>query len=154
MSTGAQDDLQRATDLVRHKITRYGMSEALGLATFEAPRQALFLEVPTGGAKEYSEETARVIDAEIQQFLEAAHTRVRATLTAQRALLESLGKLLIAHEVVDRNALLRLLGTAVPEEIPYAPVGSELAEDTLGAVKPLVTPSYNGEQTKASDARG
>jgi len=153
VSTGAQDDLQRATDLVRHMITRYGMSEALGLATFEAPRQALFLEVPTGGAKEYSEETARVIDAEIQQFLEAAHTRVRATLTAQRALLESLGKLLIAHEVVDRNALLRLLGTAVPEEIPYAPVGSELAEDTLGAVKPLVTPSYNGEQTKGSDAR-
>jgi len=154
VSTGAQDDLQRATDLVRHMITRYGMSEALGLATFEAPRQALFLEVPTGGAKEYSEETARVIDAEIQQFLEAAHTRVRATLTAQRVLLESLGKLLIAHEVVDRNALLRLLGTAVPEEIPYAPVGSELAEDTLGAVKPLVTPPYNGEQTKASDARG
>jgi len=154
VSTGAQDDLQRATDLVRHMITRYGMSEALGLATFEAPRQALFLEVPTGGAKEYSEETARVIDAEIQQFLEAAHTRVRATLTAQRVLLESLGKLLIAHEVVDRNALLRLLGTAVPEEIPYAPVGSELAEDTLGAVKPLVTPSYNGEQTQASEARG
>ena len=48
VSTGAQDDLQRATDLVRHMITRYGMSDALGLATFEAPRQALFLQVPTG----------------------------------------------------------------------------------------------------------
>src|SRR6266481_6678409 len=95
ISTGAQDDLQRATDLVRHMITRYGMSEALGLATFEAPRQALFLQVPTGAAKEYSEETARVIDAEIQQLLEAAHLRVRATLMAQRELLESLGKLLI-----------------------------------------------------------
>ena len=76
VSTGAQDDLQRATDLVRHMITRYGMSDALGLATFEAPRQALFLQVPTGAPREYSEETARVIDAEIQQLLEAAHTRV------------------------------------------------------------------------------
>ena len=71
------------------------MSEALGLATFEAPRQALFLQVPAGGAKEYSEDTARVIDAEIQQLLEASHTRVRATLTAKRAVLESLARLLI-----------------------------------------------------------
>jgi cell division protease FtsH len=154
VSTGAQDDLQRATDLARHMITRYGMSEALGLATFEAPRQALFLQVPTGAAKEYSEETARVIDAEIQQLLEAAHLRVRATLTAQRGLLESLGKLLIAQEVVDRHALTQLLGTAMPEEAPYAPEDPERAEDMVVAVKPLVTPSYNGEQTKAEDSWG
>jgi cell division protease FtsH len=83
VSTGAQDDLQRATDLVRHMITRYGMSEALGLATFEAPQHALFLQVLTGAPREYSEDTARVIDVEIQTLLEAAHTRVRATLTAQ-----------------------------------------------------------------------
>ena len=143
VSTGAQDDLQRATDLVRHMITRYGMSDALGLATFEAPRQALFLQVPTGAPREYSEETALVIDAEIQTLLEAAHTRVRVTLTAQRALLESLAKLLIAHEVVDRTALTRLLGTAVPEETPDAPVDADLVEDMVEVVKPRVTPSYN-----------
>ena len=129
VSTGAQDDLQRATDLARHMITRYGMSEALGLATFEAPRQALFLQVPTGAAQEYSEETARVIDTEIQQLLEAAHLRVRATLMAQRGLLESLGKLLIAQEVVDRHALTQLLGTALPEAASEAPGGPERAED-------------------------
>ena len=123
ISTGAQDDLQRATDLVRHMITRYGMSEVLGLATFEAPRQALFLQVPTGAPREYSEDTARAIDTEIQQFLEAAHTRVRATLTAKRAVLESLARLLITHEVVDRQALDRLLATPVPEDTAYAPVG-------------------------------
>jgi cell division protease FtsH len=122
VSTGAQDDLQRATDLVRHMITRYGMSEALGLATFEAPRQAMFLQVPAGGAKEYSEDTARVIDAEIQKFLEASHTRVRETLTAKRALLESLARLLITHEVVDRQALDRLLTMPVSEDTVYAPV--------------------------------
>ena len=62
VTTGAQDDLQRATDLARHMIMRYGMSDALGLATFEAPRQALFVQGPSGAPKEYSEETARVID--------------------------------------------------------------------------------------------
>jgi cell division protease FtsH len=128
VSTGAQDDLQRATDLVRHMITRYGMSDALGLATFEAPRPALFLPVPSGAPREYSEETARRIDAEIQQFLEAAHTPAHETLTAQRTLLESLGKLRITHEVVDRHALLRLRETTVPAEAPDAPMGKSVRQ--------------------------
>ena len=76
------------------------------------------------------------------------------TLTAQRALLESLAKLLIAHEVVDRTALTQLLGTAVPEEVPYAPVGSARAAETGGVLTPLVTSSSNGEQMQARDARG
>jgi cell division protease FtsH len=112
VSTGAQDDLQRATDIARHMITRYGMGEALGLATFESPRQALFLPVPTGGAKEYSERTAEAIDAEIQTLLEAAHGRVRETLTAKRATLEAVAKRLIEKEVVDREALTKLIADA------------------------------------------
>jgi cell division protease FtsH len=107
VSTGAQDDLQRATDIARHMITRYGMSEALGLATLEKPRQALFLQVPTDGGKEYSEATAQQIDTEIQQLLEASRIRVRETLTAKREVLEALAKLLIEREVVDREALAR-----------------------------------------------
>ncbi len=114
VSTGAQDDLQRATDIARHMITRYGMSEALGLATFEAPRQALFLQVPTGGPKEYSEETARQIDAEIHELLQASRGRVRETLTAKRHLLEALAKLLMEREVVDRDSLTQLLAAPSP----------------------------------------
>ena len=112
ISTGAEDDLQRATDLVRHMITRYGMSEALGLATLEEPRQALFLQIPGGGQKEYSEETGKLIDAEIRQMLAAAHARVRETLTAKRPVLERLAKLLIDREVVGREALTELLARA------------------------------------------
>ena len=114
VSTGAQDDLQRATDIVRHMITRYGMGEALGLATFEAPRPA-FLPVPTSAPREYSERTAEVIDAEIQTLLEAAHGRVRSTLSAKRTTLEALAKRLIEKEVVDRDTLLELIaaGNAV-----------------------------------------
>jgi cell division protease FtsH len=111
VSTGAQDDLQRATDIARHMITRYGMGEALGLATFEPPRP-VFLPVPTSGPKEYSERTAEVIDAEIQKLLEAAHGRVRVTLTAKRVTLEALAKRLIEKEVVDREALLALIAAS------------------------------------------
>jgi len=109
VSTGAQDDLQRATDMARHMVARYGMSEALGLATFEAPRQALFLNVPSMAPREYSEETARRIDAEIEQLLKAAHGRVRETLGQQRGILGALAKRLIEKEVVDRAALTELM---------------------------------------------
>jgi cell division protease FtsH len=112
VSTGAQDDLQRATDMARHMVARYGMSEALGLATFDAPRQALFLNVPSMAQREYSEETARRIDNEIQQMLETAHGRVRETLTAKRELLASVAKRLIEKEVVSRDDLMVLLASA------------------------------------------
>jgi len=111
VSTGAQDDLQRATDIARHMITRYGMGETLGLATFEAPRP-VFLPVPTSGPKEYSERTAEAIDAEIQTLLGAAQARVRETLTAKRRPLEALAKRLIEKEVVDRESLVRLIADA------------------------------------------
>ena len=114
VSTGASDDLRRATDIARHMITQYGMSETLGLATFEEPRQALFLPVPSGQPKEYSERTAETIDAEIQQMLNAAHERVRATLGAKRATLEAVAKRLIQQEVVDRAVLVQLIAETEP----------------------------------------
>jgi cell division protease FtsH len=109
VSTGAHDDLQKATDLARHMITQYAMSEQLGLATYEAPRRAMFLGVDAGADKAYSDDTAREIDAEIRALLEAAHARVRDTLTTQRAVLEALAKLLMEREVVDRASLDELL---------------------------------------------
>ena len=112
ISTGAQDDLQRATDMARHMVTRYGMSQTLGLGTFEAARQALFLNVPSMAPREYSEDTARRIDAEIEQLLESAHGRVRETLTAKRELLTALAKLLIEKEVVSRADLDALQASA------------------------------------------
>src|SRR6266404_9244172 len=109
VSTGAHDDLQRATDLVRHMVTQYGMSDELGLGTFERPRSGLFLGGPGPGDREYSEDTARMIDAEMRRLLEAAHLRVQTTLKEKRNLLEVLAKVLIEKEVVDRDALTALL---------------------------------------------
>jgi cell division protease FtsH len=124
VSTGAQDDLQRATDIARHMVTRYGMSEALGLASFEQPTSP-FLRVASGTPREYSERTAEVIDTEIQGLLQAAHTRVSATLTARRMTLAALARRLVDKEIVDRETLLALI--AATEAGPPAERGAPAA---------------------------
>jgi cell division protease FtsH len=109
VSTGAQDDLRRATDLARQMVTRYGMSQTLGLATIEGSRLPLFLNTDATQTVECSEETSRMIDHEVRQLLEEARERVRGDLTAKRPTLEALAALLIEHEVIDRTALDQLL---------------------------------------------
>ena len=79
VSTGAQNDLQRATEIARTMITQFGMNEKLGLASLEGPRHATFLMVPTQSPKEYSEETARLIDAEVKQILSEAHSKAQTS---------------------------------------------------------------------------
>jgi cell division protease FtsH len=111
VSTGAQNDLQRATDMARQMVIHYGMSETLGLATFEQPRASMFLDVPMPRqSAEYSERTAQAIDDEIRNLLAEAHARVRATLAANQGKLDALAKLLQEREVVDRTMLDSLLG--------------------------------------------
>ncbi len=125
VSTGAQDDLQRATDIARHMITHYGMSEALGLATFEAPRTSPFLNLPgSSERREYSERTSQTIDDEVRKLLADAHERVKQTLSARRAVLDTLAKLLLEKEVVDRAGLDALLVTS---DAPAASVRPETA---------------------------
>ena len=110
VSTGAQNDLQRVTDLARHMVTQYGMSETLGLVTFEEPRSNPFLNVSGAGrSREYSEKTAQAIDDEIRRIIGDARERVRETLTKRRAALDALAKLLLEKEVVDRQGLETLL---------------------------------------------
>jgi cell division protease FtsH len=110
-STGAENDLQRATDLARHMVTRYGMSERLGLAAFEAPRGPVFLAGPTlPAAREYADATARAIDEEVIALLDTARARVVETLSGRRPALEALARLLLERETVDRAAIEALLG--------------------------------------------
>ncbi len=110
ISTGAQNDLQRATDLSRHMIMQYGMSEHLGLVTFEAPRSANgFAMMGPQSQKEYSEKTAQTIDEEIQKILTKSHDRVKETLSKQLPLLEALKTRLLEKEVVERIELDNLI---------------------------------------------
>jgi cell division protease FtsH len=109
ISTGAQNDLQKATEIARTMITQFGMSERLGLVALEGQRQPMFLPVPMQGTREYSEETARIVDEEIKKVLSEAHGKVRETLGSHRQALEELAQLLLTKEVVERPELLAIL---------------------------------------------
>ncbi|HLN83926.1 MAG TPA: ATP-dependent zinc metalloprotease FtsH, partial [Candidatus Binatia bacterium] len=100
VSTGAQNDLQKATEIARTMITQFGMSERLGLVALEGPRTPMFLPVPTQAPRDYSEETARIVDEEIKKLLVECHNKVRDALMSQRQALEELAKLLLSKEVV------------------------------------------------------
>jgi cell division protease FtsH len=111
ISTGAQNDLQRATDIVRSMITEYGMSDRLGLVTFTQQRRPLFLDTGPGAApaREYSEDTARAIDEEISRLMTEAHERVRQILTEKRDQLETLSATLLEKETLLGDELKALL---------------------------------------------
>ena len=140
VSTGAHDDLQRATDLAREMVTRYGMSDALGLAAFERPSRALYLDVRTAGATEYSEETARTIDAEIRRLLAESHDRVLATLAGERDPLERVARILMSREVIDRQEFVAVLaGDTMPQPPASAPAPTSTPAPPLPARAAPVT---------------
>jgi cell division protease FtsH len=120
-STGAHDDLQRATDLARDMVARFGLSERVGLAAFEGPRQAAFLDVPLPSRREFSEATARTIDNEVQRLLAEARARVVATLTAHRAVLDELANRLMEDEVVEGDIVRELLRTSPRRDATTTP---------------------------------
>jgi cell division protease FtsH len=109
VSTGAQNDLQKATEIARTMVTQFGMSESLGLVSLEGPRTPMFLPVPTQSPKEYSDETARLIDEEVKRMLREAHAKVREILAVHRSPLEELARLLLEKEVVERPELQAIL---------------------------------------------
>ena len=136
ISTGAQNDLQRATDMARLMVTQYGMSERLGHVALDAPRQAYLSSQEAPRNASYSERTAQQIDEEIARLIADAHERVKRTLGANRATLDSLARLLLEHEVVERpmlDRLLRDLGVAAPPSRSVPPPAMAAAS-SLGAV--------------------
>jgi len=110
ISTGAQNDLMRATDIAKSMVKEYGMSEKLGHMTFEKERRPLFLDInPSLGGKDYSEATAKEIDGEVKRIIEESYTRVRALLTEKRTALEKVARTLLDKESIDGEELRELL---------------------------------------------
>jgi len=109
ISTGAQNDLQRATDIARSMVTEYGMSEKLGLVTYAKERRPLFLEAGFSPAKEYSDDTAREIDAEVSRLMEESHDLVRKILTEKKQQLEVIAQKLLEQETILGDELKDLI---------------------------------------------
>jgi cell division protease FtsH len=112
ISTGAHNDLTRATDIARRMVIEYGMSQKFGPLAFEAKRGSVFLDGGLSAPKEYSEETAREIDQEVARIIHETYARVRDLLTKRRDDLERLARRLLDKEVVEGEELRALLGAA------------------------------------------
>ncbi len=112
VSTGAQNDLQRAADIARRMVKEYGMSERLGALAFEPDRRPVFLPAGDGvsGSKGYSEETAREIDQEAKRIVDETESRVRDILTKRDRDLEAIAQRLLNKEVLEGEELRALLG--------------------------------------------
>lgn len=106
VSTGAQNDLQRATDIARSMVMEYGMSERLGPLTYTRDPRSAHLDLGLGPReRDYSEMIAQEIDEEITRIVEDAHEKVRATLKRERGCLEKLAKILLEKESIDGEEL-------------------------------------------------
>jgi cell division protease FtsH len=113
VSTGAQNDLVKATDIARSMVKEYGMSENLGLVAFERDRLSPYIQSPQfPSSQEYSEETSREIDAEIKRIVDEAHQRARRILKKKKAILDKVAKILLEKEVITGDELKRLVSEA------------------------------------------
>jgi cell division protease FtsH len=118
ISTGAQNDLMRSSDIARSMVTEWGMSDALGAIHYEGQKRSRFLDIPLGSERgPYGEDTARLIDAEVKRIMTDAHDTARRILTEQRESLERVTRLLLDKETIDGDELRELLGVdALPRE--------------------------------------
>ena len=106
ISTGAQNDLQRASDIARAMVTEYGMSDELGAVAFETNRRPTFLNVVLPQERgPYSEETAQRIDAEVSRLMHDAHDQARRILRERRDTLDELSARLLEKEVIEADEL-------------------------------------------------
>jgi cell division protease FtsH len=111
-TTGAESDIEQATQIARSMVTRWGMSEALGLVQL-APRSNPYLgSLPAfGGAdRPFSEDTARVIDREVQRILRESHDEACRLLEKHRDALDALARALLERETLDEQQILEVTG--------------------------------------------
>jgi cell division protease FtsH len=109
ISTGAHNDLFRATDIARSMVKEYGMSQKLGPLTFEKERRPLFLEGMMPPSKEYSENTGMAIDKEVMQIVTETYDKVKNTLEGKKHKLEKVAKLLLEREVIEGEELRKVI---------------------------------------------
>jgi len=136
VTTGAQSDFQQATNIARRMVTSWGMSEALGKIALSSSSESFLGEYE--GARTYSEETARLIDAEVRAIIDLQYARIRALLEEKRPELEAVVKVLLERETLHADEFDLVMRSqpipepeAPPRVVPAPPAHSE---------KPLTLP--------------
>jgi cell division protease FtsH len=120
-TTGAGDDLEKATEMARKMVCEWGMSEKLGPLTFGKREEHIFLGREFARQQDYSEETAVLIDAEVKQIVLDSATRARSILEEQIAKLHRLAKALLEHESLDAEEITRVLAVEPHGALEGAP---------------------------------
>ncbi|PIS39530.1 MAG: hypothetical protein COT33_01455 [Candidatus Nealsonbacteria bacterium CG08_land_8_20_14_0_20_38_20] len=116
ITTGAANDLERATDLSRRLVKEYGMSP-LGPVSFGGRIESIFLGREFGEEKNYSEKVAEKIDQEVEKFIKGAEETAMKTLTKKKGLLEKIAKTLIEKETIERKEFENLIGKGKTETV-------------------------------------
>ncbi len=111
ISTGAQNDLEKASEIARNMVCNLGMSKKMGPLTYGKRQQLQFLETEVSEYRNYSDVTARLIDTEIIALVEEGEARAREIIIANKSALEKLADLLQEKEVINRDEMLALLGS-------------------------------------------
>jgi cell division protease FtsH len=131
-TTGASNDIEKATSLARAMVTQYGMSEKLGPLTFGKKEEMIFLGREISEQRNYSDEVAAKIDAEVREIIDRAYARAKEALTAQRKVLDRLADLLVEKETIEGDEFEALFEGILPPR-GTAPRPAAEAEATDGA---------------------
>jgi cell division protease FtsH len=113
-TTGSSNDLEKATALARAMVTQYGMSEKLGPLTFGKKDEMIFLGREISEQRNYSDEVAAKIDAEVREIIDRAYDRAKEALTSQRDVLDKLAALLIEKETIESEEFEALFEGVLP----------------------------------------
>ena len=140
ISTGANDDLVRATELARKMVREWGMSDVVGPMAWGSHNQ-VFLGDEMLAARDYSDETARVIDKEVQRILHAQEARCRDLLDANRAALDLVARALLEHETISGEEVDRLIGAATGGARPARDNGSSGEPAVIVEPEPAENPT-------------
>jgi cell division protease FtsH len=109
-TTGAENDIDQATDLARKMVTRWGMSDELDMVALAPPERAFLDGVNPDGQRPYSEETAREIDEEVRAIITKSHEEARRLLAEHRRKLDALAQALLEHETLEEQEILAITG--------------------------------------------
>ncbi len=145
-SVGAENDLEQATNIARHMVTHWGMSERLGPVSYKVSESDPFLGREIHQQRHFSEHTMKIIDEEVAKFLHDASVNAVELLTEHRGKLEKITEALLEHEELDERQITALIGPSV-----HAPVNGKPASQTA-SMEPSVPQETTTERSSDSPA--
>ena len=131
ITSGAANDLERATQTARQMVTQLGMSETIGLVKLGNKREEIFLGRDISEDRNYSEEIAYVIDKEVKAIIDSCYERAKEILTEHRALMDKIANALLEHEIIDAEEFERLMNENEENKNSDVPELPEIRVDNI-----------------------